>query len=173
MNNNINNLNNQFNNMNINNNMNFGMFIPNNFGFNMMNNNFNNNMFMINNNLNNEMMFNQMNMDMRNNNMMQINNIKEQKININKKYRGELCKGPGQKINCYFTETSGERTTIVANYGTTIHQLLTNYLKLNGMCYLNYYLNKGYIYFLLAQKRLKLSDERAVEKVAKDEIKSW
>ena len=119
--------------------MNFGMFIPNNFGFNMMNNN-----------LNNGIVFNLMNMDMMNNNMMQINNIKEQKININEKYRYELCKGPGQKINCTFKDTMGERTTIivVANYGTTIHQLLINYLKLSGMCYLNYYLNKGYIFFI-------------------------
>ena len=56
--------------------------------------------------------------------------LKKKKININDRYRGELQKGPGNKINCYFTKINGEKTTIIVNYGTTIHQLLTNYLKI-------------------------------------------
>ena len=169
-NNNINNLNNQFNNMNINMNlnmnpnMNFGMFNPNNFGFNMMNNNLNNNMFMLNNNFNNNMMFNQMNMmNNNNNNAMQMKSVKEQKININDRYIGELRKGPGNKINCCFTKINGEKTSVIVNYGTTIHQLLTNYLKIQGM----HYLDQRYISFIKYGDNLNLSNFRAIEDICK------
>ena len=156
--------NNMNNNMLMNNNMNMGMVNPNNLGFNMINNNVNNNMFMMNNIFDN----NQINM-LGNNNLFNQNNfanIQVQKVNINRKYKNKLIKGFGTKANIDFKNNNGSTTHIDADFGTTIQELLTTFLKLKGM----FYLNHNYIIFLYNANRLNINDKRSVDNVSSGSI---
>ena len=135
--------------MMMNNNMNIGNPIPNNMGFNMNNNNLINNMHMFNNNIG----LNQVNINNINNNQ---NNINQQKININDKYINKLRKNSPKKINVTFNYQ--ERNLFIVDHGTTIGEMLLNYLKFSGMFYIS-----ECITFLYNSTRLNLDDKRPVE----------
>ena len=144
--------NNIVNNM-MNNNNNFMIPVQNNIGFNMINNNHNNIGFnMMNNNLNNN--FNQINI-INNNNAQNI----DKNISINEKYLNKLCKNSKRKINVTFTYR--ERKTFIVDFGTSIHELLINYLKYMGMFYIS-----DYITFIYNASRLNINDQTPIEKVS-------
>jgi hypothetical protein len=144
--------NNIVNNM-MNNNNNFMIPVQNNIGFNMINNNHNNIGFnMMNNNLNNN--FNQINI-INNNNAQNI----DKNISINEKYLNKLCKNSKRKINVTFTYR--ERKTFIVDFGTSIHELLINYLKYMGMFYIS-----DYITFVYNASRLNINDQTPIEKVS-------
>ena len=144
--------NNIVNNM-MNNNNNFMIPVQNNIGFNMINNNHNNIGFnMMNNNLNNN--FNQINI-INNNNDQNI----DKNISINEKYLNKLCKNSKRKINVTFTYQ--ERKTFIVDFGTSIHELLINYLKYMGMFYIS-----DYITFVYNASRLNINDQTPIEKVS-------
>ena len=144
--------NNIVNNM-MNNNNNFMIPVQNNIGFNMINNNHNNIGFnMMNNNLNNN--FNQINI-INNNNAQNI----DKNISINEKYLNKLCKNSKRKINVTFTYQ--ERKTFTVDFGTSIHELLINYLKYMGMFYIS-----DYITFIYNASRLNINDQTPIEKVS-------
>ena len=145
--------NNIVNNM-MNNNNNFMIPVQNNIGFNMINNNHNNIGFniMMNNNLNNN--FNQINI-INNNNAQNI----DKNISINEKYLNKLCKNSKRKINVTFTYQ--ERKTFIVDFGTSIHELLINYLKYMGMFYIS-----DYITFVYNASRLNINDQTPIEKVS-------
>ena len=129
----------------MNNNMNIGNPIHNNMGFNMNNNNLINNMHMFNN-----IGLNQMNMN--NNNI----NINQQKININDIYIDKLRKNSPKKINVTFNYQ--KRNVFIVDYGTTIREILINYLKFSGMFYIS-----ECITFLYNATKLNIDDQRPVE----------
>ena len=144
--------NNIVNNM-MNNNNNFMIPVQNNIGFNMINNNHNNIGFnMMNNNLNNN--FNQINI-INNNNAQNI----DKNISINEKYLNKLCKNSKRKINVTFTYQ--ESKTFIVDFGTSIHELLINYLKYMGMFYIS-----DYITFIYNASRLNINDQTPIEKVS-------
>ena len=135
------------------NNNNFMIPVQNNIGFNMINNNHNNIGFnMMNNNLNNN--FNQINI-INNNNAQNI----DKNISINEKYLNKLCKNSKRKINVTFTYQ--ERKTFIVDFGTSIHELLINYLKYMGMFYIS-----DYITFVYNASRLNINDQTPIEKVS-------
>ena len=135
------------------NNNNFMIPVQNNIGFNMINNNHNNIGFnMMNNNLNNN--FNQINI-INNNNAQNI----DKNISINEKYLNKLCKNSKRKINVTFTYQ--ERKTFTVDFGTSIHELLINYLKYMGMFYIS-----DYITFVYNASRLNINDQTPIEKVS-------
>ena len=113
----------------------------NNIGFNMMNNNLNNN-------------FNQINI-INNNNAQNI----DKNISINEKYLNKLCKNSKRKINVTFTYQ--ESKTFIVDFGTSIHELLINYLKYMGMFYIS-----DYITFIYNASRLNINDQTPIEKVS-------
>ena len=117
-----------------NNNFNFGIPIPNNIEQNIFNNN---------NNINN-INFNK--------------NIDKGKL-INERYSYKLCKNSPKKVNVTFTYQKPK--TFIVDYGTTIHDLLTNYLKYMGMIYIFDY----YISFIYNATKLNINDKRLVEEV--------
>ena len=135
------------------NNNNFMIPVQNNIGFNMINNNHNNIGFnMMNNNLNNN--FNQINI-INNNNAQNI----DKNISINEKYLNKLCKNSKRKINVTFTYQ--ESKTFIVDFGTSIHELLINYLKYMGMFYIS-----DYITFIYNASRLNINDQTPIEKVS-------
>ena len=117
-----------------NNNFNFGIPIPNNIEQNIFNNN---------NNINN-INFNK--------------NIDKGKL-INERYSYKLCKNSPKKVNVTFTYQKPK--TFIVDYGTTIQDLLTNYLKYMGMIYIFDY----YISFIYNATKLNINDKRLVEEV--------
>ena len=116
-----------------NNNFNFGIPIPNNIEQNIFNNN---------NNINN-INFNK--------------NIDKGKL-INERYSYKLCKNSLKKVNVTFTYQKPK--TFIVDYGTTIHDILTNYLKYMGMIYIF-----DYISFIYNATKLNINDKRLVEEV--------
>jgi hypothetical protein len=135
------------------NNNNFMIPAQNNIGFNIINNNHNNIGFnMMNNNLNNN--FNQINI-INNNNAQNI----DKNISINEKYLNKLCKNSKRKINVTFTYQ--ESKTFIVDFGTSIHELLINYLKYMGMFYIS-----DYITFVYNASRLNINDQTPIEKVS-------
>ena len=116
-----------------NNNFNFGIPIPNNIEQNIFNNN---------NNINN-INFNK--------------NIDKGKL-INERYSYKLCKNSPKKVNVTFTYQKPK--TFIVDYGTTIHDILTNYLKYMGMIYIF-----DYISFIYNATKLNINDKRLVEEV--------
>ena len=115
-----------------NNNFNFGIPIPNNIDQNLIDNN----------NINN-INFNQ--------------NIDKGKL-INERYSYKLCKNSLKKVNVTFTYQKPK--TFIVDYGTTIHDILTNYLKYMGMIYIF-----DYISFIYNATKLNINDKRLVEEV--------
>ena len=124
--------NNNINMINNNNNFNFGNPIPNNIDQNIINNN----------NINN-INFNQ--------------NLDKGKL-INERYSYKLCKNSPKKVNVTFTYQKPK--TFIVDYGTTIHDILTNYLKYMGMIYIF-----DYISFIYNATKLNINDKRLVEEV--------
>lgn len=125
--------------INNNNPNNFRMPIQNNIGFNIINNN---NFNMINNQINEN----------------NIQNI-EKGILINERYSSKLCKDSKKKINVTFTYQKPK--TFIVDLGTTIHDLLINYLKYMGMLYIF-----DYISFIFNASRLDINDKRPIEKIS-------
>ena len=115
-----------------NNNFNFGIPIPHNIDQNLIDNN----------NINN-INFNQ--------------NIDKGKL-INERYSYKLCKNSLKKVNVTFTYQKPK--TFIVDYGTTIHDILTNYLKYMGMIYIF-----DYISFIYNATKLNINDKRLVEEV--------
>ena len=115
-----------------NNNFNFGIPIPHNIDQNLIDNN----------NINN-INFNQ--------------NIDKGKL-INERYSYKLCKNSPKKVNVTFTYQKPK--TFIVDYGTTIHDILTNYLKYMGMIYIF-----DYISFIYNATKLNINDKRLVEEV--------
>ena len=128
----FNNNNNNINMINNNNNFNFGIQIPNNID-----------QIIINNNNINNINFNQ--------------NLDKGKL-INERYSYKLCKNSPKKVNVTFTYQKPK--TFIVDYGTTIHDILTNYLKYMGMIYIF-----DYISFIYNATKLNINDKRLVEEV--------
>ena len=89
---------------------------------------------------------------------MQIQNI-EKGILINERYSSKLCKDSKKKINVTFTYQKPK--TFIVDLGTTIHDLLINYLKYMGMLYIF-----DYISFIFNASRLNINDKRPIEKIS-------
>ena len=126
----------------------------------------NNNMSMINNDKKldfGKVNQNNMNFKWNNNNNpndfgMQIQNI-EKGVLINERYSSKLCKDSKKKINVTFTYQKPK--TLIVDLGTTIHDLLINYLKYMGMLYIF-----DYISFIFNASRLNINDKRPIEKIS-------
>ena len=126
----------------------------------------NNNMNMINNDKKldiGKVNQNNMNFKWNNNNNpndfgMQIQNI-EKGVLINERYSSKLCKDSKKKINVTFTYQKPK--TFIVDLGTTIHDLLINYLKYMGMLYIF-----DYISFIFNASRLNINDKRPIEKIS-------
>ena len=104
-----------------NNNNNFGI-INNSMNPNMIYNNFNNS-------FDNIMNYNNINLNIGNSNLNNINSSQPFNQANNNNLYDELSKGDGLKMNFQFVLEEGIQTNIIANYGTTVHQLLLHYVK--------------------------------------------
>ena len=124
---------------------------------------FNNNINMINNNnfnfgipiLHN---IDQNLIDNNNINNINFNQNKDKGKLINERYSYKLCKNSLKKVNVTFTYQKPK--TFIVDYGTTIHDILTNYLKYMGMIYIF-----DYISFIYNATKLNINDKRLVEEV--------
>ena len=86
------------------------------------------------------------------------NQIIDKGILINEKYLYKLCKNSPKKVNVTFTFQKPK--TFIVDYGTTIHDILTNYLKYMGMIYIF-----DYISFIYNASQLNINDKRLVEEI--------